>query len=107
MSQTSKKGQRASGGNSEAKSTNGAAIAWAGALPEGYQSTYLEPTGPQGFGEGLLNTLGLYKDTKAQALLPQAQANYASLSKAVKFNVQQAEETGSKDRKRLSLITRS
>ena len=52
----------------------------AGALPEGYQSTYLEPTGPQGFGEGLLNTLGLYKDTKAQELLPQAQANTAILS---------------------------
>ena len=52
----------------------------AGALPEGYQSTYLQPTGPQGFGEGLLNTLGLYKDTKAEALLPQAQANYGVLS---------------------------
>ena len=66
----------------------------AGALPEGYQSTYLQPTGPQGFGEGLLNTLGLYKDTKAQELLPVAQANYGLLSQAVAdLNKQQSEET--------------
>ena len=78
----------------------------AGALPEGYQSTYLQPTGPQGFGEGLLNTLGLYKDTKAEALLPQAQANYASLSQAVTdLTDQQAEETKAKTREEDSYST--
>ena len=78
----------------------------AGALPEGYQSTYLQPTGPQGFGEGLLNTLGLYKDTKAEALLPQAQANYASLSQAVTdLTKQQAEETKAKTREEDSYST--
>lgn len=78
----------------------------AGALPEGYQSTYLQPTGPQGFGEGLLNTLGLYKDTKAEALLPQAQANYASLSQAVTdLTNQQAEEKKTKTREEDSYST--
>ena len=78
----------------------------AGALPEGYQSTYLQPTGPQGFGEGLLNTLGLYKDTKAEALLPQAQANYASLSQAVTdLTEQQAEEAKVKNREEDSYST--
>ena len=78
----------------------------AGALPEGYQSTYLQPTGPQGFGESLLNTLGLYKDTRAEALLPQAQANYASLSQAVTdLKKQQAEETEAKTREEDSYST--
>ena len=78
----------------------------AGALPEGYQSTYLQPTGPQGFGEGLLNTLGLYKDTKAQELLPVAQANYGLLSQAVTdLNKQQAEETEAKTREEDSYST--
>lgn len=78
----------------------------AGALPEGYQSTYLQPTGPQGFGEGLLNTLGLYKDTKAQELLPVAQANYGVLSQAVAdLNKQQAEETEAKTREEDSYST--
>lgn len=71
----------------------------AGALPEGYQSTYLEPTGPQGFVEGLLNKLGLYKDTKAQELLPQAQANTAILSEAVK-NLTEKETEETEDRNR-------
>ena len=71
----------------------------AGALPEGYQSTYLQPTGPQGFGEGLLNTLGLYKDTKTQPLLTQAQANYANLSQAVK-NLTEKETEETEDRNR-------
>ena len=78
----------------------------AGALPEGYQSTYLQPTGPQGFGEGLLNTLGLYKDTKAEALLPQAQANYGILSQAVTdLTNQQAEEKEAKTREEDSYST--
>jgi len=80
----------------------------AGALPEGYQSTYLEPTGPQGFGEGLLNTFGLYKDTKAEGLLPQAQANYASLSQAVTdLTKQQAEDTREKTREDDAYTTES
>ena len=71
----------------------------AGALPEGYQSTYLETTGPQGFVEGLLNKLGLYKDTKAQELLTQAQANTAILSEAVK-NLTEKETEETEDRNR-------
>lgn len=71
----------------------------AGALPEGYQSTYLEPTGPQGFLEGALNTFGLYKDKRAEELLPKAQANTAILSQAVTDLVnKQAEETREKTR---------
>ena len=71
----------------------------AGALPEGYQSTYLEPTGPQGFLEGALNTFGLYKDKRAEELLPKAQANTAILSQAVTdLTKQQAEETREKTR---------
>ena len=78
----------------------------AGALPEGYQSTYLQPTGPQGFGVGLLNTLGLYKDTKAQELLPVAQANYGILSQAVAdLTKQQAEEREAKTREEDSYST--
>ena len=71
----------------------------AGALPEGYQSTYLEPTGPQGFLEGALNTFGLYKDKRAEELLPKAQTNTAILSQAVTdLTKQQAEETREKTR---------
>jgi len=71
----------------------------AGALPEGYQSTYLEPTGPQGFLEGALNTFGLYKDKRAEELLPKAQANTAILSQAVTdLRNKQAEETREKTR---------
>ncbi len=80
----------------------------AGALPEGYQSTYLEPTGPQGFLEGALNTFGLYKNDRAAELLPRAQANTALLSQAVaNLRDQEAEETRDRTREEEAYDTES
>ena len=106
MSQTSKKAKELLDAYRKQNLQLELQLRGAGALPEGYQSTYLQPTGPQGFGEGLLNTLGLYKDTKAQELLPVAQANYGVLSQAVAdLNKQQAEETEAKTREEDSYST--
>ena len=99
MSQTSKKARELLEAIQKQNLQMELQLRGAGALPEGYQSTYLETTGPQGFGEGLLNTLGLYKDTKTQPLLTQAQANYANLSQAVK-NLTEKETEETEDRNR-------
>ena len=99
MSQTSKKARELLDAYQKQNLQMEMQLRGAGALPEGYQSTYLETTGPQGFGEGLLNTLGLYKDTKTQPLLTQAQANYAILSQAVK-NLTEKETEETEDRNR-------
>ena len=99
MSQTSKKVLELLEGYQKPNLQMEMQLRAAGALPEGYQSTYLEPTGPQGFLEGALNTFGLYKDKRAEELLPKAQANTAILSQAVTdLTKKQAEETRDKTR---------
>ena len=51
-------------------------------MPKGYVSTVGQQTGPQGFGENLANFFGLYKDTRTEDLVRQAEKNRSLLNQA-------------------------
>lgn len=93
MSQSSRRAQELLESYQRANLQNEQALRAAGLLPEGYQSTYLERTGPQGFGETVLNAIGFPQGQTAEDLLPQAQSNYQLLSGAVRDLADQEAQT--------------
>ena len=53
-------------------------------MPEGYESTVGQKTGPQGFLENAANFFGAYEDTRTKDLLEKAKRNRAKLVQAQK-----------------------